>query len=151
PERHGRLPENRPAPVAADHRGALEPCRTRDGGRLLAHRGPGRRRPARSDPALRPAGREDRGAVEVLDGATGKRRWPYTFPKLPILGLQTGQWASVIAGPDLDGDGRREVFLASSCVIPGKKEEARLFVEALSGQDGRPLWRWSHPSRGSYL
>src|SRR5262249_41455777 len=52
------------------------------------------------------------------------------------------EWAAVTVGPDLDGDGRREVFLASRFATP-HESNGQLFVEALSGRAGRPLWRWS--------
>jgi len=88
----------------------------------------------------------DRAAVEVLDGATGERRWLYEFPASMRFPTHQ-QWSQVTVGPDLDGDGRREVFVAS-CFVSRDFLEQRLFVEALSGRDGRPLWRWSYPLGG---
>ena len=55
-----------------------------------------------------------------------------------------------MAVPDLDGDGVLDVISVSrydgrdSLVsAPGEPDEPRgIFVDALSGKDGRPLWRW---------
>jgi outer membrane protein assembly factor BamB len=94
-----------------------------------------------------PASQANRAAVEVLDGATGERRWRYLFPTVGQIGLLREQWLRVTAGPDLDGDGRREVFVASRYTT-APDEDPRVYVEALSGSDGRPLWRWSHPFWG---
>jgi outer membrane protein assembly factor BamB len=94
-----------------------------------------------------PSRRNNAAAVEVLDGATGGRRWRHEFPTVVQDSQRAGQWLRLTAGPDLDGDGRREVFVASRYRFP-ISERQRLFVEALSGADGRPLWRWSHPFWG---
>ncbi len=76
--------------------------------------------------------------VEVLDGSTGQTRWQRRL-------CQTGRYTPpsvdrLISGPDLDGDGHLEVFAACS----GK-------VVALSGQDGRPLWRCPVPGMSGPL
>jgi outer membrane protein assembly factor BamB len=90
-----------------------------------------------------PSQYQDRGAVAVFDGATGQRRWLYQFPTAQQFLLPGLRPFQVTVGPDLDGDGQREVFLASVFAArPG--EDRRVFVEALSGSEGRPLWRWSH-------
>ncbi len=76
--------------------------------------------------------------VELLDGATGRTRWQrrleQTGPNVPPAVHR------LISGPDLDGDGHREVFAAYS----GK-------VVALSGQDGRALWRCLVPAKSGPL
>jgi outer membrane protein assembly factor BamB/tRNA A-37 threonylcarbamoyl transferase component Bud32 len=99
--------------------------------------------------------------IELLDGHSGARRWRYAFPTLQTLTWLGSQWAQVTVGPDLDGDGRREVLVASAFGSslpqpvtgqPGTYTSGladRLCVEALSGADGRPLWRWLHPYHGS--
>jgi len=83
--------------------------------------------------------------VEVLEGATGRTRWqrrlqqtgPYVPPAIDRL----------ISGPDLDGDGHREVFAAWI----GSEQAHALKVVALSGQDGRALWRWRDSIGGSRM
>jgi tRNA A-37 threonylcarbamoyl transferase component Bud32/outer membrane protein assembly factor BamB len=89
------------------------------------------------------------GVIEVLDGASGEVRWSYHFPIVNAVFLRPGEWLRMVVGPDLDGDGRRELFVASR-FRPRSGSEERLFVEALSGRDGRPLWRWSTPLRAGH-
>jgi hypothetical protein len=77
--------------------------------------------------------------VEVLDGDTGQRRWRR------VLSLDSG-WRTLrgvrtmLAGPDLDGDGVRDFFVAFTWVDYQRRNW--LVVEALSGHDGRSLWTW---------
>ena len=52
------------------------------------------------------------------------RQWPAT--------LQTYR---IVAGPDLNGDGCRELFTASY-----DRRSGHVYVDALSGADGRILW-----------
>ena len=63
-----------------------------------------------------------------------------TERKLPV---------QVLVGPDLDGDGRREVFAA--CVVRYEDSPSSaanlILVEALSGTDGHALWRWVRRER----
>ncbi len=55
-----------------------------------------------------------------------------------------------MAAPDLDGDGTRDVITVSRfdgrnplIIWPQEPDEpARVFVDAFSGKDGRPLWWW---------
>jgi serine/threonine protein kinase len=85
--------------------------------------------------------------LRVLDGATGTTRWTRT--------VRTYQdWTAVerfTAGPDLDGDHVRELFAASympRVINDGLGTETRtgyLYVDALSGKDGRRLWWWGTP------
>lgn len=74
------------------------------------------------------------GELSVIDGATGEHRWKR---RLFTLDQQVDHF---IAGPDIDRDGIRDVFVAS---LWGKKFE--LFVDALSGADGHSLWRSQRP------
>jgi outer membrane protein assembly factor BamB len=89
--------------------------------------------------------------VRVLDGLTGKLRWSRWFPNSPHQRRRTQRKAEQYAvGPDLDGDGQRELFRASihSEYRPRLAteshshhyEEHMLFVDAFSGRDGRSLW-----------
>src|SRR5262249_44090976 len=93
-------------------------------------------RPAVVLPALHGQGANSFASIEALGGGTGERLWLHPLTrrrrKLSSAGIQ------MLAGPDLDGDGRREVFVVSLY-------DGELFVDALSGADGRPLWWRSHP------
>lgn len=70
------------------------------------------------------------GDLSVIDGATGEQRWNR---RLFTLDQQVDHF---IAGPDVDHDGIRDVFVAS---LWGKSFD--LFIDALSGADGHSLWR----------
>ena len=86
----------------------------------------------------------NRRGIRVLDGTSGRDRWQrsLTLYRQPIQSFD--------AGPDLDGDGAREVFVASldagrhedSFLVGQEKPVLRVFVDALSGRDGHPLWPW---------
>ncbi len=75
------------------------------------------------------------GGIEVLDGATGESRWKRR------LKLQTKVLCCdrLLVGPDIDGDGRRDLFVASTAFY---NDRQAVFVDALSGKDGRSLWWW---------
>jgi hypothetical protein len=69
----------------------------------------------------------------IVDGATGKVR-------LEMCGERR---SAVLAGPDLDGDGCRDLFFVS--VVDGErfgraKGTHMLLVEARSGKEGREFW-----------
>src|SRR5262249_54170445 len=59
--------------------------------------------------------------------------------------------AHLIAGPDLDQDGTSDVFAVSryngrdavTRMGGGVYEPQRIYVDAISGKDGHPIW-WSH-------
>src|SRR5262249_22653146 len=74
--------------------------------------------------------------LQVLDGATGQERWKTGHSRM------AGR--AVVVGPDLDGDGWRDMFLAQVTAgepfghPPGVRV---LIAEARSGKDGRALWR----------
>jgi serine/threonine protein kinase/outer membrane protein assembly factor BamB len=81
--------------------------------------------------------------LELVDGATGTNRWHRLLYARDLFG-PTWNADPFVAGPDLDGDGWREVFVAWE----GHDEASRkhgLFVAALSGADGRWLWRAHQP------
>jgi predicted Ser/Thr protein kinase len=69
------------------------------------------------------------GAFAMRDGATGKELWKR---RLVTMDMQIDQ---VTAGPDIDGDGWREVYVAT---LSGAA--FRIAVDCLSGQTGRTLW-----------
>ena len=56
----------------------------------------------------------------------------------------------LVEAPDLDGDGTRELVVASSFFGrelrhaggPAPSEPQCVYVDALSGKDGHPLWSW---------
>jgi serine/threonine protein kinase len=76
--------------------------------------------------------------VEVLDAGTGEPRWEHQ------VGFNVSR---LITGPDLDGDGHPELFVAGYGNRPHPRSEQdagkySLFVAALSGKDGHKLWQW---------
>jgi tRNA A-37 threonylcarbamoyl transferase component Bud32 len=84
--------------------------------------------------------------LEMLDGATGEARWQKRWKSNSASLEQPDQF---VLGPDLDGDGQREVFVASfarkhSRTGPDQRSTSwhHLFVHAVSGKDGRILWAW---------
>jgi len=81
-----------------------------------------------------PRPKAPRGGLAVIDGATGEQRW-----KRGLFAMDQ-QLDHFLAGPDLDDDGIREVFVVS---LWGSQFD--LFVDALSGADGRTLWRRQYP------
>ena len=76
--------------------------------------------------------------LEVLDGGTGASRWQrrllfgreHDIPRLDRFAT----------GPDLDGDGCRELFAVWTAWDSALRKNV-LAVRALSGRDGRTLWR----------
>ena len=76
--------------------------------------------------------------LTVLDPSTGKPRWQH---KLTRFGSDWPPKIRWLVGPDLDGDGQREIFVAWS--TPSRRGGAEIFVSALSGLDGHTLWRWT--------
>ncbi len=85
--------------------------------------------------------------VRLLDGVTGATRWRSLLR--PENEAHDGL-AHLVAAPDLDGDGTRDVITVSR--YDGRNPSAtaraqaqyphRIFVDALSGKDGRRLWFW---------
>jgi serine/threonine-protein kinase len=84
----------------------------------------------------RQEGNETLVVVQALDGLTGEEHWQHAVTKR-WLKFSFGS-LQLIEGPDLDGDGWRDVFVAS--LFNGE-----LFVDALSGKDGRVLWWRRYP------
>ncbi len=75
--------------------------------------------------------------LEVLESTSGKSRW-----RQPLSGAvknwRAPQTDRIVVGPDLDGDGYRELFVASR-----DEQMYRVYVDALSGRDGRRLWTYT--------
>jgi hypothetical protein len=82
--------------------------------------------------------------VRMLDGSTGETRWFHALR--PHTQARDGL-EHLLAGPDLDGDGTRDLVAVSryngrSPFTMNSGEPHRTYVDALSGRDGRPLWWW---------
>ena len=85
--------------------------------------------------------------VRLIDGTSGATRWER--PMRPETRNDDGV-AHIVAAPDLDGDGTRDVIAVSRYDGPhsfsGSRaqpdEPARVYLDALSGKDGRQLWWW---------
>ena len=96
---------------------------------------------------LAPGSRALYQGLRLLDGATGQTRWAH--PMRPKTGWPDGL-AHVKVGLDLDGDGVRDIVAVSrydgrnpGTYSMGKPlDRAHVYVDALSGKDGHPLWWW---------
>ena len=102
-----------------------------------------------SPDTLGPAGWPRYRGIRMLDGATGEPRWD--CPLWPIM--ESGPADGLIhllAAPDLDADGVRDVVVISRYsgerpyeARPGQlPEPSRIFVDAVSGKGGQRLWHW---------
>ncbi len=89
--------------------------------------------------------------LEVRDGATGAVRWQRRLMQYVVSPYERNTPAlhpvsRFVVGPDLDGDGHREVFVVSVDQQSGKTRQFDpmpvpvLAVDALSGKDGHSLW-----------
>jgi outer membrane protein assembly factor BamB/tRNA A-37 threonylcarbamoyl transferase component Bud32 len=80
--------------------------------------------------------------IAVLDGVTGQQRWHSTLKTID------DQIHRFLVGPDIDGDGHRDLFVASiGTALSGRNVKLALTVEALSGKDGHALWIWSQAQK----
>ena len=97
---------------------------------------------------LGPLGWPRYGGIRMLDGATGEPRWD-----CPLWPVMSGPWDGLIhllAAPDLDADGVRDVVVISRYsgerpyeARPGQlPEPSRIYVDAVSGKGGQRLWHW---------
>ncbi|MCA9208789.1 MAG: hypothetical protein KDA55_10560, partial [Planctomycetales bacterium] len=71
-------------------------------------------------------------SVAVFEGASGAKRWQRLIPTVDM------QVNHLTTGPDIDGDGVNEVYVAT---LWGSRMD--LYVDCLSGADGHTLWRTS--------
>ncbi len=93
-----------------------------------------------------PRGEGYRG-VKALDGPTGRARW--VRPMRPQTKAEDGL-EQLVEAPDLDSDGTLDLVAISR--FYGRQprrldreepeESRRIYVDAISGRDGRPLWLW---------
>ncbi len=81
--------------------------------------------------------------VKLIEGATGATRWRVAMS--PVTRDVKDHVAEVIAAPDLDQDGVGEIVTVSAVEV-GKS--AAIYVDAISGKDGRRLWSWSAATDG---
>jgi outer membrane protein assembly factor BamB/tRNA A-37 threonylcarbamoyl transferase component Bud32 len=93
--------------------------------------------------------------IEVLDGATGQSRWRSRLSRGYRGAAEYTPIAHFAVGPDLDGDGCRDIFTAA--LIEERSDDPlhrltrRLVVAASSGANGRLLWRKQLPlDQGSF-
>ncbi len=90
--------------------------------------------------------------IRVLDGATGETRW--FRPLRPETRAKDGV-EHLLAGPDLDGDGTRDMVAVSryngrNPFTINSGEPHRIYVDTLSGKDGHSLWWWHTDVLESY-
>jgi predicted Ser/Thr protein kinase len=74
------------------------------------------------------------GLLQVIDGSSGKLSWTSRIFNADH------QLEHFLAGPDIDGDGVRELFVASQW-----GQDLDLYVDCLSGKDGSSLWKLEQP------
>jgi outer membrane protein assembly factor BamB len=88
------------------------------------------------------------GGVRLLDGRNGQTRWVRHL--WPGMISRSDSLAHLLVAPDLDADGTRDLVVVSrfsgreaNQQFIGKPPEAKhVFVDVLSGKDGRRLWEW---------
>ncbi len=71
----------------------------------------------------------------MIDGRSGATRW--RLPMLRATGRSDDGIAEIVAAPDLDGDGVREVITES---VVAKGNGRGVYVDGISGKGGRRLW-----------
>lgn len=84
------------------------------------------------------------GELQMIDGLDGKERWR---SRLQTVDQQVDQ---LIVGPDIDGDGWRDIFAATLFGREVNVRPPQLYIDAISGRDGRPLWHSARPLRGFF-
>jgi serine/threonine protein kinase/outer membrane protein assembly factor BamB len=78
------------------------------------------------------------GELLALNGSTGSELWSQRLVSID------SQIDHFVSGPDLDGDGMNDIFVAT---MAGRNFS--VYVDALSGADGRPLWTESFEPRNA--
>jgi hypothetical protein len=98
--------------------------------------------------AIGPGARPSYG-VEVLAGDTGKVQW---VAELYPGGRQVPTFCQLLAAPDVNGDGHREIVVCSTGPTASREwNNTELFVDALSGRDGRRMGTWHRPNVGGLV
>ena len=96
--------------------------------------------------------------LAVLDGATGRRLWLRWLYDLRTGDREVHTGFRRLTGPDLDGDGRRELVTVDAAAAPvdvdlsrerGRSPRFVVRVLVLSGRDGTIWRRWQWPLYGS--
>jgi outer membrane protein assembly factor BamB len=103
---------------------------------------------AHTPDTLGPYGWPRYSGIRMLDGATGQPRWD-----CPLWSVMSGPWSGLIhllAAPDLDADGVRDVVVISR--YDGERphvgyagqlqEQSQIYVDAVSAKRGQRLWHW---------
>ena len=88
------------------------------------------------------------GGIRVLDGVTGVLRWD--CPLYPGMSYAYDSLIHLLAAPDLDADGTRDLIVVSRYTgrVPSQEfigewgEASRIYVDAVSGKNGQKLWHW---------
>ena len=98
---------------------------------------------------------DDYRGVRLVDGASGADRWVRPIhPRAPVfapMAMFDDGLAQVIAAPDLDGDGMRDLVGVSR--FDGRHFSygpPTIYVDAISGRDGHSLWWWRAEFKMSY-
>ena len=93
--------------------------------------------------------------IRMLDGPTGQPRW--TRAMHPDNKSDDGL-LQILDVPDINGDGSRDVVSishftgrASATSSSSRREPATMYVDAVSGKDGRLLWCWHEDDQSSYF
>ncbi len=95
------------------------------------------------------AGQANRYYLRVADIRTGSTLWERLLPIERIDSSDERCGVRMIDGPDINGDGWRELFLATVAMQTQRSPTShQVFVDAISGRDGRLLWSWKRDFRG---
>ena len=85
--------------------------------------------------------------VRMLDGTTGETRWE--CPLWPGMKFAYDSLVHSLASPDIDADGTGDLVVVSrlmdrrSRTLGGQlPEQTQVYVDAVSGKNGRRLWHW---------
>lgn len=99
-------------------------------------------------PGIRESGSDVSDGCRVLNGITGEPRWTRRFPRRGGFTHHIPEQFTV--GPDLNGDGERELVMVSVRREPQtqvvnqsvryQREQYFLYVDCFSGRDGKSLW-----------
>ncbi len=90
------------------------------------------------------------GGIQLLDGASGERRW--NCPVWPGMEYAYDGLIHLLKAPDLDADGTRDLIVVSRlgsgirsarpAYLRQEAEPSRIYVDAVSGKSGAKLWHW---------